>query len=78
MKGCPCCARPARCQHLMCATCWQLVPSVEQRAVNDTWRRYRRAGNEPRDERNRLWHLYEQARQAAITKAQAANQPATL
>lgn len=74
--ACPACGGTRRSQHLMCHECWALVPSVEQRAVQDTWRRFKHAGDQGRVVMNKRRTEYEQARQAAIAHAVAANEAA--
>lgn len=77
-KDCPACDGVCHTQHLLCAHCWSLVPNVEQRAVNDTWRRLKHAGGEGnRALLKKRRNEYEQARQAAIAHAVAANEATT-
>lgn len=73
-KGCPGCGLMVRTQHLLCHECWHLVPTIEQRAVQDTWRRFKHAGSESRALINKRRLEYEQARQTAIGTAIAARE----
>lgn len=71
-KGCPACEADVRTQHLLCRECWHLVPTIEQRAVQESWHRYKRAGGLGRPLINKRATEYEQARQTAIGTAIAA------
>ena len=60
-RDCPTgCGRSVGVGHLMCATCWRLVPKHLQVAVWRSWRAYRR------DSSDEHFEAYDQARTDAI------------
>ena len=45
-RACPVpgCGAPAKNGHLMCRTCWFIVPKYIRLSVNRTWRTFRKGG----------------------------------
>lgn len=74
--SCPCCHSGQRhAGHLLCASCWGLVPSFQQQAVTATWRRWKHAGGGDAALINKRRKEYLQARDAALATATAAAEP---
>ena len=63
------CGGRKRSGHLMCKTCWSMVPAALQRTVNQTWAAYLRS---PAETILRDFGAYQAAREVAIKAAEGA------
>lgn len=68
----PGCGGHPRAGHLMCRSCWAMVPKEKQAAVYSTWRAFTRQPRRDADARGAALDAYSEAADAAVKAVEEA------